>query len=154
MNSKQSAVVAALLALSLMACSGVCPRRTPSDKSPSTNKFPEKISPTFIYRTAGVDGIEIQISESTPARANVVVKGYLSDSCTKIDRIDQKREGDDFHITITTKRPADRNCLQALMPFEEIIPLEVADLKAGAYTVTVNQMSESFTLQGDNPPRK
>jgi hypothetical protein len=154
MNSSCSAAVAALLALSLMACSGVCPQRTPSDKPPSTGKSPERVSPTFIYRTAGVDSIDIQMSDSTPAQANVVVKGYLSDSCTKIDRIDQRREGDDFHITITTKRPADRNCLQVLMPFEEIIPLEVADLKAGAYTVTVNQMSESFTLQGDNPQRK
>jgi len=38
----------------------------------------------------------------------------------------------------------------ALVPFEEVIPLDVAGLHAGTYIVDVNGMMESFTLDVDN----
>jgi inhibitor of cysteine peptidase len=120
---------------------------------------PEENPPTektggFLTRQAGIEEVEIQMLESMPVQVNVLVKGYLSDGCTKLDRITREREGNDFLITITTKRPADLNCPQVIVPFQETIPLNVNGLRAGTYTVTVNRMIETFTLDADNVPQK
>ena len=36
------------------------------------------------------------------------------------------------------------------VPFEDTIPLDVYDLPAGAYTVDVNGVTNTFTLDVDN----
>jgi hypothetical protein len=82
----------------------------------------------------------------------VVVSGYLSDGCTTLENIEQKRLDEGFEITITTTRPAGMNCPQVIMPFKEIISLDVSGLKAGTYTVSVNgRLSRTFTLPQDVP---
>ena len=45
-------------------------------------------------------------------------------------------------------------CIEALVPYEQAVPLEVAGLPAGVYTVTVNGISDTFELAVDNvlPP--
>jgi hypothetical protein len=140
----------ALLALLLLACTSSCKKELQPDTTvPKETPKPNK-NATYIYRKAGIESFQIQKMESMPVQVSVLVKGWLSDSCTSLHQITQEREGNDFLITITTKRPADVNCLQMIMPFEEAIPLEVLGLRAGTYTVTVNQMSNTFTLEMDN----
>jgi inhibitor of cysteine peptidase len=51
---------------------------------------------------------------------------------------------------ISTTRPADAICTQVLGSFEETIALEVEGLPAGTYTVDVNGVIGSFTLDVDN----
>jgi inhibitor of cysteine peptidase len=104
----------------------------------------------FISGTAQVDSIDLLIMESFPVQINVVARGSLPDGCTTIDQIVQKRQGNTFKVTITTRRPADKMCTEALVPFEESIALEVAGLPAGTYTVDVNGTTGSFTLDVDN----
>jgi inhibitor of cysteine peptidase len=41
-------------------------------------------------------------------------------------------------------------CTQIVVPFEESIPLDVVGLPAGTYTVDVNGVTGSFTLDVDN----
>jgi inhibitor of cysteine peptidase len=104
----------------------------------------------FIYGTAQVDSIDLLMLESFPVQVNLVARGNLPDGCTAIDQVTQARQGNTFKVTITTKRPAGKVCTQALVPFEETIALEVAGLPAGAYTVDVNGVTGSFTLDVDN----
>jgi inhibitor of cysteine peptidase len=104
----------------------------------------------FIYRNATVENIQILILESFPVQINVVAKGYLPDGCTKIDQTIKNREGNTFLITITTKRPVDAMCTMAIVPFEEVISLDVYGLEAGDYEVNVNGIMDSFTLEMDN----
>jgi inhibitor of cysteine peptidase len=82
----------------------------------------------------------------------VVAVGYLPDGCTEIDGIDVDREVDaqTFEVTIGTVRPRDAMCTQALVPFEETIELDVLGLPAGTYSVDVNGIVETFTLEADN----
>jgi hypothetical protein len=77
----------------------------------------------------------------------------LPDGCTTIDQILDAREGNAFQVTITTLRPANQVCTEALMPFERIIPLDVYGLPAGTYTVIVNGVSDTFQLAVDNVPQ-
>ena len=85
---------------------------------------------------------------------HVLAKGQLPDSCTTIDQITEEQDGDTFRVTITTARPEGAVCAQVLTPFEENIPLDVYGLAAGTYTVEVNGVTSTFTLDMDNVPQE
>ncbi len=104
----------------------------------------------FIYGTANVEKIEIMIMESFPVQVHVTATGNLPDGCTEIDEIQTEKTGNTFKVSVSTKRPRDAICTQALVPFTETIPLEVRGLEAGKYTVNVNGVTDTFELATDN----
>ncbi|HXV42330.1 MAG TPA: NBR1-Ig-like domain-containing protein, partial [Anaerolineae bacterium] len=100
---------------------------------------------------AVIDTVEILLLETPPAQVNAVIKGKLPDACVTIERINQQLVGNAFIVTIVTHRQPDVGCIAQLQPFEETLPLEVAGLPTGAYTVTVrgtNSVSSTFELSG------
>ena len=109
----------------------------------------------IIIREANVERIELLILESFPVQVHVVAKGTLFDSCTKIDRIEQRTDTASLTlwVKITTARPADAICTQEVAAFEEVISLDVYGLLAGTYTVDVNGVTSTFTLAVDNVPQ-
>jgi len=106
-----------------------------------------------IHGEATVETIDILILESFPVQINVVAQGYLPDGCTEIDEILRERTDQTFQVTITTARPADAMCTEALVPFEETFSLDVYGLPAGSYTVDVNGITGTFELAVDNVPQ-
>ena len=102
--------------------------------------------------TAHVEIIDIQILESFPVQVHVIAKGYLSDGCKRIDTIHKMRFGNTFNITINITSVGEV-CTMALVPFEEVIVLEVEGLNAGVYTVNVNGVTDTFELTVDNVAR-
>jgi inhibitor of cysteine peptidase len=104
----------------------------------------------YIYGTATVETIQVMTLESFPVQMRVVVQGYLPDSCTEINKIKTEREENNFNINISTKRPKEVVCTEAIVPFNETISLDVQGLKAGNYTVNVNGVKGSFELAIDN----
>jgi len=104
----------------------------------------------YLYGAANVESIQFITLESFPVQVQVVAEGYLPDGCTEIDEITTEREENTFNIKISTKRPKDAMCTQAIVPFSETIPLEVQGLKAGNYAVNVNGIMGSFELAVDN----
>ena len=80
---------------------------------------------------------------------NVIAKGYFSNGCGRIDDIHSEKLNDIFTIIITTKSEGE-TCTQALVPFEQVIPLDVVGLKAGLYGVIVNNIKTTFELAIDN----
>lgn len=103
-----------------------------------------------LFGQARVDSLEVRILESFPVQIHLVAQGNLPDGCTEIDQIIKEREDKTFVVTIRTTRLADAICTQALVPFEEVILLDVVGLKAGKYTVVVNGVPGSFELSTDN----
>jgi len=112
------------------------------DKDNNTKKF--------IYGNATVESIEIMVLESFPVQIKVNARGYLPDGCTKIDEIVKEKKNNTFLVSIKTVRPADTFCTQVIVPFQEVISLEVYGLKAGIYTVDVNGVNGTFELETDN----
>jgi inhibitor of cysteine peptidase len=102
--------------------------------------------------TAQVDSVDLVIMESFPVQVSAVVRGNLPDGCTNIDDVEVDIVDSRFEVLITTVRPSDAVCTQALVPFEETIPLDVEGLLAGEYTVNVNGVMATFTLDVDNTP--
>ncbi len=164
---KQKTILLLLLILALAACSpaGGEPAisddpatATPDLDAPVSSDDPtatpdpvETIDPkNIITGEATVESIGIMILESFPVQVHVNVSGYLGDGCTTLGDIETTQEGDTFFVKITTQRPADMMCTQQLVGFEENIALDVEGLPAGTYTVDVNGVTGTFTLDMDN----
>lgn len=156
-----AAALLTLAAVLIAACSGQPgglpdPTATvPPTEAPSATPAPDQhgIEPTpgaVITGTAQIETLELLILESFPVQIQAKVAGWVGDGCTTLDDITQVREGNTFKVTITTTRPAEAMCTQQLVGFEETIALDVAGLPAGTYTVDVNGVTDSFTLDVDN----
>lgn len=125
---------------------------TPSNVVPMDNAPGSQVTggKEYIYGTASVETIQVLMLESFPVQVKVMAMGYLPDSCTEINEIKTEKKENSFNINITTKRPKDAVCAQAIIPFNETIPLDVNGLKAGNYSVKVNGVKGSFELEVDN----
>lgn len=106
----------------------------------------------YVYNDAVVEDTEILILESFPVQVHVIATGYLPDGCTQIyeKNIDFNDEENTFTVNIITRRPADEMCTEAIVPFENTIPLNVYGLEKGTYIVDVNGIRNEFELQTDN----
>lgn len=113
---------------------------------------PPAVDEEFIYgQNAIVDSVEVILLESFPLQAQARVLGNFPDGCTELYEISVERQGQEFLLTLTTRRPGgDVACTEALVPFEEIVDLDVAGLEAGTYTVIAQDKEASFTLDVDN----
>jgi inhibitor of cysteine peptidase len=108
----------------------------------------------LIYGNATVEGIEIIVLESFPVQIKVNARGYLPDGCTKIDEITKEKKDSTFFVKIKTVRPDDIFCTEAIVPFQEVISLDVYGRKAGKYNVDVNGIKGTFELGKDNVVRE
>lgn len=104
--------------------------------------------------SAQVDSLQLLIEESFPVQVSAQVKGNLPDACATIAEIRQNTDLEQrlLQVEITTQRAQDAACAQTLVPFEQVIPLAVEDLAAGVYTVAVNGVTQTLTLEADNMP--
>ena len=137
----------------LISCGGEEPTGDTTPDAEPTEMPTPTLAPTTAVPVNGlapVDSIEIMIMESFPVQVSVRARGDLPDGCTEIDQIATSQDGEAFVVVITTLRPADAVCTDALVPFDETVPLDVLDLSAGTYAVDVNGQNGSFTLEADN----
>jgi inhibitor of cysteine peptidase len=106
----------------------------------------------YTYGSATVEEIDIRILESFPVQVHVTARGYLPDGCTVINEnaTNVQREGNTFNVYLETMRPKEAICTEALVPFEQNIPLDVYGLERGTYIVNVNGVEGTFELATDN----
>lgn len=149
MTKRIFALSAVVLALLLTSCSiGGTEEPTPA-ADPTTETTPVGSGET-VSGTAQVDSVDVLVLESFPVQVNVIASGNLPDGCTRLEEPQIEQADNSFTITLPTTRPADAACTLALAPFDKVISLPVEGLAAGAYTVSVNGVSSSFTLDVDN----
>lgn len=123
----------------------VPPTNTPALPTPTAVPSGETIRGQAV-----VDSIELQISQSFPVQVSVIARGELPDGCTQVDEVIQQLSGNTFRVAVGTIRPGDAVCTLAVVPFSQTIPLQVAGLDAGTYTVSVNGRTATFTLDIPN----
>ena len=140
-----------LVAVALSACATPPepePVATPDPNQPVSSSDP---TPTP-EPTVNPDSVDAVILESFPLQVMAAVNSNLPDGCTEIYDSHVERTDNAFSVTLTTARPTDAECTEALVPYQENIPLDVYGLPAGDYTVTVNGVSAGFTFAQDNGP--
>jgi hypothetical protein len=103
----------------------------------------EPISGTF-----EVDSIEVLQLESFPIQVSVEASGTLPGSCTEVSDVDIDQEGNLFTVSIETLTATDVACTLDIIEHTESVSLGSPD--PGDYTVTVNGVSEDFTVPGDD----
>jgi inhibitor of cysteine peptidase len=97
-----------------------------------------------------VDRIDLVILESFPVQVRATLIGNLLDGCTTVGGTNISYADNQFMIEVTTTRPADAVCTEALVPFEQTVALDVLDLPAGDYTVVAGNAISVFNLAVDN----
>lgn len=98
---------------------------------------------------APIDSLRIETLESFPVQEVLVVSGTLPNGCTYLNTPTQLRDGNIFYVTLDTRVEGEL-CTEALVPYEERIPLYVTGLPAGVYVVNINGREISFELENDN----
>lgn len=145
-----------LFVLAISACGGESETPEPTTESaaviPTATTEPAPTALTEpLFGLATVESVQVQISDSSlPVQVSLLVRGVLANSCTEIDTIIAQQNGTTFDVAITTVQQPDQVCTEALVPFEETVELDVEGLEAGTYTVDVNGIQGSFTLDADN----
>lgn len=99
-----------------------------------------------------VDLVEVQMTGDFPVEVSLLVEGTKSVPCVELEPAAVSREGHEFTVVLAeTKLGPDESCITVIDPFDTTIPLDVEGLEAGEYTVNVNGVEVSFTLDADNP---
>ena len=116
-----------------------------------TGQEPAAVEPTPHGGTdVIVNALAINLMESFPVQVSVTVRGDLVDGCVALEGITPTAVEGGWVLDIASSRAEDMVCSEALVPFEETVPLEVVGLPAGSYRVTAGEQTASFTLEMDN----
>jgi len=102
--------------------------------------------------TAQVDSIGIAVTESAPIRVSVAIRGNFPDTCTRLKSVSQTSDGNILILRVYTERFDGRECNQQLVPFEEIVDLDLEGLVSGKYELDVNGVAGTFVLLSIEPP--
>ncbi len=121
---------------------------TSSSGQPSTPVI-ESASATG-YQPVQVNEVQAEVGVGSPIPVLVTVTGTLPDSCAQIELVQQKQVGSSFNITISTIPLNADGCVQDALPFEIVIPLNIANLPAGPYSVEVNGSRADFEVNTAN----
>jgi|GEM_PF-2976322 len=108
----------------------------------------------IIDTPAAIDTVRVNISESFPVQASVVIAGSVADGCTELSRTPVQYNSLLKRFTIDVVGQKEDNpdiaCTAALQPFNETIPLNIVGLDSGNYSVSVNGEMTSFNLEMPN----
>jgi hypothetical protein len=106
------------------------------------------------YQPIMVDQVEVEVGVGSPIPVHVIVSGRLPDPCSQVEYTEIKQDGSNFIITLAATPdvggPAVDGCIKDPMYFKMGIPLNVVDLPAGSYSVTVNGSRADFKLDTAN----
>jgi len=92
-----------------------------------------------------VGEVEIEVSGGGPYTVTLHVKGFLPDACTKVDRVEQSREGANVTVDVLTLRRGGTICAQTIKPYSLDVLLD-GDFAAGDYSLTLNGEVYDFSV--------
>jgi inhibitor of cysteine peptidase len=157
MKIKESTLIIAVVILLLVtACNGDSAVGDDSEgKSTPVGGVSGTGGSEYLSGQANVESVDVLIMESFPVQASVVVSGQHPDGCTQISNTEQEfLDEKTIGLTVYTITPANAECIEEVVPFEENFSLDVEGLPAGTYTVDVNGVTVTFELTVDNVAEK
>jgi hypothetical protein len=152
MNTQTLSSLLLSLFLLLNACSPLTSIVSSSGQQPMPVESYDSASPD--YQPVTVDQVEVEVGVGSPIPVHVIVSGRLPDPCSQVEHTEIKQDGSDFIITLFATPdvggPAVDGCIKDAIPFKMGIPLNMIDLPAGSYSVTVNGSRADFKLDTAN----
>lgn len=152
MKNKTLTLIAMTLIMLLNACS---PFIITSSSGEQPTPVESSDSPATVYQPVTVDNVEVEVGVGSPIPVHVIVSGNLPDVCSQVEYTEIKQDGSNFIISLFATPdaggPAVDSCIKDPLPFKMGIPLNVVDLPAGPYSVTVNGSRADFKLDTATP---
>jgi hypothetical protein len=112
--------------------------------------IPAQPNEELIIADMPIEDFDIQYLESFPLQINLVVKGFLSDGCTTLNDITQKRDDNSVYVNITTKRPKDIPCILIVKLITLNVKLD-GGFPPGHYKIAVNDVVKEIDIDGVVP---
>jgi hypothetical protein len=152
MKTKTLSLLLLSLFLLLNACSPLTTIVSSSGQQPTPVESYDLVSAG--YQPITVDQVEVEVGVGSPIPVHVIVSGWMPDPCSQVEHTEIKQDGSNFIITLSATPdvggPAVDGCIKDPMYFKMGIPLNVVDLPAGSYSVTVNGSRADFKLDTAN----
>ncbi len=102
-------------------------------------------------KLATIEVSDILVINTKPAQAFVKASGYFPSGCYGLGSINARLKETLFEVAVNqVELQTFAVCTQALVPFSITVPLDIYGLAAGAYQVSINGRTRSFTLAADN----
>ncbi len=143
-------LLAAVLSLALAACAAPTPATpAPSTATPASPtaepQQPTAATPPVSTRLIEIADVQVQIGVGSPIPVEAVASGTWPDLCAQVAQVEQRLSGSGFDIQIAAG-PADPTCPpdRLGLPFRMAIPLNMAEMPLGPYTVVVNGVETNF----------
>lgn len=93
--------------------------------------------------------IDAIVIETSPAgQVTATISGYLLDTCTQIDGVEQLHGNSSITLTLILNQPNSIYCPKLFAPFDQSVTLDTSQLLPG--TVKVSAGSEAATFTIDN----
>ena len=111
------------------------------------------ITPMATEGFEGIADVEIVKTDSFPVQIFLKLSGQFSSGCGAVGTIGYNLENNHFNVFVyyAYYDATEITCTQAIVSFEEIIPLPVYSLPAGEYSYSVNDaFTGVFALERDN----
>jgi len=147
--NKKVFLIAPIIFLTLTACS-VSIMEQAQEAIPAPTDLPAH-TPSAVVLAYGNDAIVSEIllkpNPNWPREIAVLIRGNLPDGCTKTDSVTYQLIDDLFEIEIGTRRPVENACAQGLVPFEQELTLDIAELLSGTYRVHAHDAEAEFYLE-------
>ena len=140
MKTKVLALTLLALSLLLNACSPVTSARSSGD---SPTPVVESLPPDN-YKTITIDHVGMEAREGSPIPVDIVASGTWPDLCAQIASVDSRIDGFKIDVTILASTAAECPPDHLGLPFRFALPLNMVEMKAGTYTITVNGVSTTF----------
>lgn len=102
--------------------------------------------PTTGYTPVKVVDVNVEVGVGSPIPVFVDVGADLPDVCAQVDYVNIIQDGSTFKINLGTTPSSEADCLRDTYPFRMKIPLNVADLPVGTYSVDVNGIRSDFKI--------
>ncbi len=149
MKTKTLLLIFATTLLFLSACFPFTTIVSSSGEQPAPVESYDSASSGYQFIT--VDQVDVEVGVGSPIPIRVTVSGNLPDPCSQVELTEIKQDGSKFIITLFATPdaggPAVDGCIKDEVPFKMGIPLNVVDLPAGSYSVTVNGSRADFKLE-------
>ncbi len=98
------------------------------------------------YGYAMIEQVEVRVGDGRPRQVVVDIQGALPDACAElIESPEVTVDGATVTVTLEWQRPRGLMCAQVLRPFTTTVDL--GELEPGTYTLVVNDLETTFTVE-------
>ena len=142
MKTSLISILISALVLILNACS-------PFTITGSSGEQPTPIvemMPPAGYQSVTVSQVDVEVGVGSPIPVEIVASGTWPDLCSQIAEV--QSEVNDFQIDVIVLASSTSPCPpdQLGLPFRLAFPLNVVEMEAGTYTISVNGTSTTLDL--------